>query len=52
MLCCQFLRHVLQALFFITIALKLLFLQKMQNFRALGAYIETQKNALKPEKNS
>ena len=38
MLRCQFLRHVLKALFFIKIALKLsLFCKKMQNFRALEA---------------
>ena len=38
MLCCQFLCHVLKAIFFITIALKLsYFCQKMQNIRALGA---------------
>ena len=36
MLRCQFLCHVLKALFFITIALKLSYLcKKMQNFRAL-----------------
>ena len=38
MLRCQFLCHVLKALFFIKIALKLIyFCKKMQNFRALGA---------------
>ena len=38
MLRCQFLCHVLKALFFIKIALKLsYFCKKMQNFRALGA---------------
>ena len=38
MLRCQFQRHVLKALFFIKIALKLsYFCKKMQNFRALGA---------------
>ena len=37
MLRCQFLCHVLKALFFIKIALKLsYFCKKMQNFRALG----------------
>ena len=37
MLRCQFLRHVLKALFFIKIAQKLrYFCKKMQNFRALG----------------
>ena len=38
MLRCQFLSHVLKALFFMKIALKLsYFSKKMQNFRALGA---------------
>ena len=38
MLGCQFLCHVLKALFSIKIALKLSsFCKKMQNFRALGA---------------
>ena len=38
MLRCQFLCHVLKALFFIKIALKLsYFCKNMQNFRALGA---------------
>ena len=38
MLRCQFLCHVLKAVFFIKIALKLsYFRKKMQNFRALGA---------------
>ena len=38
MLRCQFLCHVLKALFFIKIALKLsYFFKKMQNFGALGA---------------
>ena len=38
MLCCQFLFHVLKAIFFITIALKLsYFCKKMQTFRALEA---------------
>ena len=38
MLRCQFLCHVLKAIFFIKIALKLsYFCKKMQNFRALGA---------------
>ena len=38
MLRCQFLCHVLKALFFIKIALELSYLcKKMQNFRALGA---------------
>ena len=38
MLCCQFLCHVLKAIFFIAIALKLsFFAKKMQNFLALGA---------------
>ena len=38
MLRCQFLCHVLKAIFFITIALKLsYFCKKMQNFRAPGA---------------
>ena len=38
MLRCQFLYHVLKALFFIEIARKLsYFCKKMQNFRALGA---------------
>ena len=38
MLRCQFLCHVLKALFFIKIALKLsYFCKKMQNLRALGA---------------
>ena len=38
MLRCQFLCHVLKALFFIKIALKLsYFCKRMQNFRALGA---------------
>ena len=37
MLRCQFLRHVLKAIFFIKIALKLsYFCKKKQNFRALG----------------
>ena len=40
MLRCQFLCHVLKAIFFIKIALKLsYFCKKMQNFRALGAVI-------------
>ena len=38
MLCCQFLCHVLKAVFIITIDLKLsYFCKKMQNFLALGA---------------
>ena len=38
MLRCQFLCHVLKALFIIEIVLKLsYFFKKMQNFRALGA---------------
>ena len=38
MLRCQFLCHVLKALFFIKTALKLsYFCKKMQNFQALGA---------------
>ena len=38
MLHCQFLCHVLKALFFIEIAQKLSYIcKKMQNFRALGA---------------
>ena len=37
MLRCQFLCHVLKALFFIKIALKLSYFCKMQNFREVGA---------------
>ena len=38
MLRCQFLCHILKALFFIKIALKLsYFCKKMENFQALGA---------------
>ena len=38
MLRCQFLSHILKAIFFIKLALKLsYFCKKMQNFRALGA---------------
>ena len=50
MLRCQFLCHVLKALFFIKIALKLsYFCKEMQNFRALGAPPPDPQNSPPPQ---